>query len=145
MLLRKGEEKVTGRLSQAKISVLCTPELRCQGSGPAWLNPRTMPSTPGMVFPTRRCCSTWKTKDEVKSQVPLGSRSETCPPQLRVPHPSHFPGKTAPSVKCQGPQSKCTACPSPQLGSQLPQATLVTHHFLLRLDPGKHSACTDHC
>lgn len=138
ILLRKGEEKVTGRLSQAKIWVLHTPGLRSQGSGPVWLNPRNM------VFLTQRCCSTWKTKDEVNSWVPWGSRPVTCPPRLRVPHPSHSPGETAPSVKCQGPQSKCPACPSPHLGSQPPRATLLTPHSQGRRDPGKPSARADH-
>ena len=133
MLLTRGEGKVTDRPSQAKSRALCTP-------GPAWSNPRAMPSPGAMAFLTPRCCSTWKTKDGVRSPAPAG-RPVTWPPRLRAPHPSRSPGETVPSAKCQGPRSKCTPCPSPRLGHPPPRATqLVTRHSLLRPEPGKHSA-----
>lgn len=96
-----------------------------------------MACTGATVFPTQRCCSTQKTKDGVKSPAPPGW-PETCPLQGRSLPPSHSPGETLPSMKCQGPQSQCTACPVHRLGSQPPQATPpVTCHSLRRLEPGK--------
>lgn len=136
-LWRKGGEEVSDRPSPAETPARPTPGLSSRGSGPAWLSLRTMACTGATVFLTQRCCSTQKTKDGVKSPVPPGW-PETCPLQGRSLPPSHSPGETLPSVKCQGPQSQCTACPVHRLGSQPPQATPpVTYHSLRRLEPGK--------
>lgn len=131
MLPTEGEGKATGRPSRAEMRARCTP-------GPAWPSPRTTPSTGVMVFLTPRCCSTWKTKDGGRSPVPP-CRLATCLPRLTGPHRSHCLGETAPpSVKCQGPQSKYTACHTP------PRATLlVTLRSPLKGEPGKRSARTE--
>lgn len=77
---------------------------------------------------TRNCCSTWRTNGEAES--PRW--------QKMVPLPS-FLSEAPPSLKCQGPQSRC---PAHHCSSQPPRATPVTHSCPRRPEPGKPlSAC----